>query len=99
MTEEGYELVMPFSVCKSQGGPYDDESFVAGWRLAEIDAALRMNGGCWQGHVYEPELKQVDLIAMRHGAHVSSEPTDAVTLWFTVTITRWPPTSLSGDPE
>lgn len=28
--EQEYDLVMPFVVCQSQGGPYDDDAFVGG---------------------------------------------------------------------
>lgn len=93
-----FDLLMPFVVCKAQGGPFDDESFVAGWRCAEIDAALRVNGGCWQGHVKQTELPQVELIATRYRAYVRSTveadataSDSAESPWCTVTITRWPP--------
>ena len=33
-----YELVMPFVVVTSAGGPYDDESYVAGFEASRVDA-------------------------------------------------------------
>lgn len=38
--DETYSLVFPFTACVSQGGPYDDDSFVAGVQLGRIDSAL-----------------------------------------------------------
>lgn len=38
--DDSYGLVYPFVVCQSQGGPYDDDSFVAGFALGRIDQAL-----------------------------------------------------------
>jgi hypothetical protein len=37
---ETHSLVFPFIACRSHGGPYDDESFVAGAALGRIDKAL-----------------------------------------------------------
>jgi hypothetical protein len=78
MTEEEeseFELVMPFVICKSAGGPHDDAAFVSGYRLGALDAALKV------GAVFtelEPpvvsappnEEKQIDLLAMKHGYKV-----------------------------
>ncbi len=33
-------LLDPFVACKSQGGPYDDDPFVAGVQVGQIDRAL-----------------------------------------------------------
>ena len=32
--------VMPLVLCRSRGGPYDDEAFSSGWRLGTIGATL-----------------------------------------------------------
>lgn len=69
-------LLMPFVVCKSQGGPYDDDAFVAGWRLAEIRAALSHSGSHWVGYIPEAVLPQVDLIAMERGLVAYREGVD-----------------------
>ena len=87
-----FELVMPFVACQSQGGTYADDSFVAGWRLAEVHAALTLSGGCWQGNVQDADLAQLDLIAMKHDATVAlADPDDDSdgTTWRFATITRW----------
>ena len=34
------DAVMPFVICRSLGGPHDDEAFFSGWRLAELAAML-----------------------------------------------------------
>ena len=71
---DGYEselkLVMPFVVCKSQGGPYEDDSFVAGYHLGVLDhrlESLKGSYGSIEQYVLEEYLPQIDLLAMRHG--------------------------------
>lgn len=65
-----YELVMPFVVVASKGGPYDDASFVAGWSCAEVDQALGAVSpwnATFSRTVRTEVLPQLDLIAMKHG--------------------------------
>lgn len=69
-------LVMPFVVCASKGGPYDDASFVAGFECGQIDRQL----GQEAPRRYAPDLPvhagnvpQLDLIAMRNGYVVTFE--------------------------
>lgn len=38
--ETEYELVYPFIVCQTHGGPYDDETFTAGVQVGWIDRTL-----------------------------------------------------------
>ncbi len=72
MADGEYEMVMPFVACASQGGPYDDDSFVAGWRLAELDARLAAGPRQPTAATVRPcDAQQVDLIAMQHGYHVT----------------------------
>ncbi len=74
--EVEYEEVMPLVVVKTQGGPYDDESFVAGWQAAQIEAALgyaeltRATAvGPWVAY---PALHdQLDLVAMKKGFQIT----------------------------
>ncbi len=40
-TEATYELVFPFVVCQSNGGPYDDDAFAAGYSMGRLDECLR----------------------------------------------------------
>jgi len=76
--QPAYELVMPFVVVTSKGGPYDDEAFTAGWQCAELDrdlaeaAALGATG--LARTVRTQSVPQVDLIAMKHGFSARVEP-------------------------
>lgn len=74
-----YSLVMPFVVCHSTGGPYEDQAFVAGYQTGQIDAALKAGEKDNRDHgliaVYTELLPQLDLVAMRYGYTMTSEPT------------------------
>jgi hypothetical protein len=84
------ELVMPFVVCQSEGGPYDDVSFVAGYTAGLLDADLR--SAAWarveRGFpIPTPLVPQADLIAMRHGYALEATPwDDAPEEWTFVTF-------------
>jgi hypothetical protein len=91
--EAGYELVMPFVVCASQGGPYEDQAFVAGYRLGLLSAELEEAEGHEDSEVFPlpvaavrpADLPQVDLLAMRYGFTTRAEPwPDAPQEWYTV---------------
>ncbi len=78
-----YSLEMPFVACRSQGGAYDDDAFVAGWRLGVLYHELRtlfISAGVCGGEavhravVRPAEVAQVDLIAMRYRATVETTP-------------------------
>lgn len=66
-----YGLVMPFVLAASQGGPYDDSAFVAGWRLAELGTLLktaeRFALDVPDQTLYPADAPQADLLAMRYG--------------------------------
>jgi hypothetical protein len=68
---DGYALVLPFVACQSHGGPYDDESFVAGFRAGQVDRALAVIAAVeGDGLAVQAEselVKQLDLIAMHRG--------------------------------
>lgn len=38
-----FGLVMPFVVCESQGGPYDDNAYVAGFEAGNLAMNLVLN--------------------------------------------------------
>ena len=67
----GWGLVLPFVVCRSQGGPYDDDSFVAGFQAGQVYRALAaiaaVEGDGLTATVRADLGKQLDLIAMHHG--------------------------------
>lgn len=58
---------MPFVVCESVGGPYDDDAFVAGYGCGALDAMLGMGMHAETEAVIRTDTtRQVDLIAMKH---------------------------------
>lgn len=72
-----YGLVMPFVVCEDQGGPFPAGAFVAGWTCGVLDALLPLvkPHGCTVERYVDPRIvPQLDLIAMRHGFEMTSEP-------------------------
>lgn len=79
--EEGvpeYDLVMPFVVVESNGGPYADEPFVAGYRMGMLDAVLEFLEPEEHTAYLEPGVvAQADLIAMRHNYVMTATPHDA----------------------
>lgn len=86
-----YGIVMPFVVCQSQGGAFDDDAFVAGFRCGSLDAELsimrKLDAVLAEPEPFmsrEAELTQLDLIAMRHGFVMEAERADDE--WFRVTI-------------
>jgi hypothetical protein len=76
------DLLMPFIVCKSNGGELDDDAFVVGMELGGLDANLRMCAAMNAFAVPMPRfihsvgVKQLDLIAMQHGFVVEHEEWD-----------------------
>lgn len=65
-----YVLVMPFVVCSSNGGPYDDQSFVAGARYGDLSRLLRSlppEITTLQHTEYIALLPQLELLAMHEG--------------------------------
>lgn len=88
-----YSLVMPFVVCRSQGGPYDDDSFVAGVVFGQHNAQLERGGVIDNGvikpgfPVPTPLVAQLDLLAMSHSYTLTAEPVDGMDEWTQVTYT------------
>ena len=80
--------VMPLVLCRSRGGPYDDDAFSSGWRLGAIGAALAGPGtSALCESIRAQERVQADLLAMAYGysmtVDASTDPD-----WLTVTFTR-----------
>jgi hypothetical protein len=69
-----YSLLMPFVACASEGGPYDDDSFVAGFHAGALDrslAVIEATGGTGMRATVNAALRpQLDLIAMRYGFYL-----------------------------
>jgi hypothetical protein len=82
------EMGLPLVLCRSRGGPYDDEAFQSGWRLGDIAATLGRPGVSALAESIRPrERLQADLLAMARGYTMAVEPgTDPA--WLLVTFTR-----------
>jgi hypothetical protein len=70
--EHELEMVLPFVVVKSKGGPYDDDAFVAGYQCGLIDKQLEIAAATNAQGVAEPIVRrsllpQLELHGMRHG--------------------------------
>jgi hypothetical protein len=69
--EAQYEMVMPIVLAKSNGGPFDDAAVVAGMTCGALDQELKIAAALHtlphERYIDVPLLKQIDLIAMRHG--------------------------------
>jgi hypothetical protein len=75
----GFGLVMPFVVTTSNGGPYADDAFVAGWEGGWLDAMLlvcRPLGVTIERYVIPSLVPQLDLLAMRHRYTMTAQPWD-----------------------
>jgi hypothetical protein len=79
---------MPLVLCRSGGGPHEDEAFESGWRLGDLAATLAQPGISALADSIRPEERhQADLIAMAHGYSMSVEGSDDPA-WLSVTFTR-----------
>ena len=87
--EHGWELLLPFNVVTSAGGPYDDDSFVAGFVVGTIDVELKTGTFPDEGrYVYPALLPQLDLLAMNYKLILLREPHDEH--WMRVRFERAP---------
>jgi len=66
---------MALVLCRSRGGPHDDEAFLSGWRLGDIAATLGRGDVASLAESIRPmERYQADLIAMARGYRMTVEP-------------------------
>lgn len=82
------DLVMPFVVVASKGGPYDDDSYCAGYEMARLDAALEAGPRHHQVTIRTANATQADLIAMHHGYVCQFNPSPEFPDWTHATFTR-----------
>ena len=86
-----FGLMMPFVVCASHGGPYDDAAYCAGFEAGTVDtilATLPVGINQVSRPVRTDNLPQIDLIAMQHGWSITSTVDDEYPEWMTVTFRR-----------
>lgn len=91
MTDEGFELVMPFVVTKSHGGPFDDDAYCAGWEMGALNAQLRhITKPRFAATIRRDNLAQADLIAMKARWSMTEEsvPEEEFVEWAQVTFVR-----------
>jgi hypothetical protein len=72
--EEEMNLVMPLIIVASNGGPYDDEAFVAGMNLQQLWSVLDAKPRSYQQFVRSSLIPQIDLLAMHFGYRMRAEP-------------------------
>lgn len=85
---EEYDLVMPFVSVVSKGGPFDDESYAAGWRMGVLDLNLALINSLMESPavavrpvpvhsevIRMADLAQADLIAMQYRFAMKTEST------------------------
>lgn len=92
--QDTYGLVVPFIVCQTAGGPFEDEAFVAGFQCGEIDKALAVAAVANASTVTFPTVrtalaKQVELLAMNRGFPVMTvTESEEYPEWCSVTFER-----------
>lgn len=74
--QEGYNLIYPFVVCKSNGGPYEDHAFVAGARFGDVARRCENHEPVIELYVDPESVRQYELLAMHHGYLMKSTPWD-----------------------
>lgn len=83
--EEGteYALIMPFVVCQSHGGPYEDAAFCAGWEMGMLDEQMKRmeRAVAVESTIRAASLPQADLVYMKHGFQITSTVYDDSGEW------------------
>jgi hypothetical protein len=83
----GDEAVMPLVLCRTAGGPHDDQAFTSGWRLGGIAATLAHPGfNALADSIRPDERLQADLLAMAYGYTMTVDHGDDE--WLSVTFAR-----------
>ena len=85
---DGDEPGLPLVLCRSRGGPFDDDAFRSGWRLGDIGSTLGRLGVSALAESIRPwERLQADLLAMAYGYTMTVQPGGDPD-WVSVTFTR-----------
>lgn len=84
-------LTVPFTACVSNGGPYDDEAFAAGFDCGAMHTEmllLRTIGATPAARLVKPGvLDQLDLLAMHNRYTIKRGETDEASGWVWVSFT------------
>ncbi len=84
------ELVMPFIVCETNGGPFEDQAYCAGWEAGVIDCKLMALSAFGQSATdllcVEANWPQVSLILMKHGWNVDESSMSIADGWVSVKV-------------
>lgn len=86
---EDDDLIYPFVSIASNGGPHDDESYVCGYEVGRIDAALSMlpqSVAVVRYLIHEANIQQIDLLAMHYG--FTSHLGEVEDGWVTAALSR-----------
>jgi hypothetical protein len=89
-TEGEYTAVMPFILCQSEGGPYDDAAFIAGATCGALIEELRVlrltTATPHERYMNAKYLPQIDLIAMANGYTIKPGELDQASGWQIITF-------------
>jgi len=85
-----YELAVPFTVCASNGGPFEDGAYVAGYEMGLLAGEFNFTTDPAIEQVIRTDnVTQADLLAMHYGWKLESRP-DAIygSEWSHIRCTR-----------
>ena len=91
------DLIMPFITVKSKDGPFDDQSYAAGWAMAKLDSQLEFQEGNGYAIVRELDIPQADLVGMRNGFTLESNDLEDAPGWSHCTFIRMDDDGLSNE--
>lgn len=90
MADDTHSLVMPFITCASNGGPHDDDAYIAGFEMGYLDASLSSAKALGvlvaESMIHAVNRAQADLIAMKHGYSTRFTAVEDTTEWLHVTL-------------
>lgn len=94
MPSDDAELLLPFVVCQSQGGPFDDDAYTAGFETATLWVDLERSGPALhtvvEVTVHTANVPQIDLVAMHHGYSITAfqDAPQGADGWTALTLTH-----------
>lgn len=84
--DDDVELGVPLIPVASQGGPYDDDAYMAGWEMGALAVELEYTRPpLLQRKVRRDNVRQADLLGMRYGYRV--EVGEGVAGWVPLRLT------------